>query len=111
MSRKVGDIDVSFTKANPNFHHWWSEFSPSVQTLPKGWKREPGRRAVKEDLIWEKDVAVPLRDGVILYADVFRPAKLDGQKLPALLAWSPYGKTGSGMPSCVHQSSSMCICD
>lgn len=96
MSHTIAGFDVAFTDANPNFHHWWTEFKPSTQLLPKGWRREPDRLALKEDLIWEKDVAIPLRDGVCLRADVFRPANLDGQKLPALLPWSPYGKTGSG---------------
>lgn len=96
MSRKVGDIEVAFTKANPNFHHWWTDFKPSTQVLPRGWKRDPERLALKEDMIWEKDVEIPMRDGVKLRADIFRPAKYDGQKLPALLPWSPYGKTGSG---------------
>ncbi|ETS85194.1 hypothetical protein PFICI_03219 [Pestalotiopsis fici W106-1] len=96
MSHTIAGIDVAFTDANPNFHHWWTDFNPSTQILPKGYRREPDRLALKEDLIWEKDVAIPLRDGVHLRADIFRPAKLDGHKLPALLPWSPYGKTGSG---------------
>lgn len=41
-------------------------------------------------MVVERDVAVPLRDGVRLYADVFRPA--EGGPVPALLAWTPYGK-------------------
>ena len=56
---------------------------------------------MKEDLIWEKDVAIPLRDGVELRSDVFRPARLQGKPLPALLAWSPYGKTGAGEWLCI----------
>ena len=84
MSHTIAGIDVAFTDANPNFHHWWTDFNPSTQILPKGYRREPDRLALKEDLIWEKDVAIPLRDGVHLRADIFRPAKLDGHKLPAL---------------------------
>jgi predicted acyl esterase len=39
----------------------------------------------------ERNVAIPLRDGVRIYADVYRPvAQRDG--LPLLLAWGPYGK-------------------
>lgn len=97
MTQKVDNINVAFTKANPNFHHWWIDLDPSTRTLPQGWQRDPDRLALKEDLIWEKDVEIPLRDGIKLRADIFRPAKLDGKKLPALLPWSPYGKTGSGM--------------
>ncbi|KAF4815256.1 Cocaine esterase [Colletotrichum siamense] len=96
MTTQTGPIETLFTKANSNFHNWWTEFKPSTQILPQGWTREPGRRPLKEDMIWERDVAIPLRDGVKLRADIFRPANLKGQKLPALLPWSPYGKTGSG---------------
>ena len=38
----------------------------------------------------EKNVRIPMRDGVHLAADIYRPAA-DG-KVPALLALSPYGK-------------------
>ena len=38
----------------------------------------------------EKDVRIPMRDGVHLAADIYRPAA-EG-KVPALLALSPYGK-------------------
>ncbi len=38
----------------------------------------------------EKNVRIPMRDGVHLAADIYRPAA-DG-KMPALLALSPYGK-------------------
>ena len=42
-------------------------------------------------ILCDQDVAVPMRDGVILYADVFRPAD-SAVKVPAILAWSNYGK-------------------
>jgi uncharacterized protein len=41
-------------------------------------------------MIIERDVAVPVRGGVTVYADVFRPA--DKRPAPPLIAWSPYGK-------------------
>ncbi|MFC2947603.1 CocE/NonD family hydrolase [Virgibacillus sediminis] len=39
----------------------------------------------------EKDVKIPMRDGVHLAADIYRPEGTD-EKVPALLALSPYGK-------------------
>ena len=42
-------------------------------------------------IVCDQDVAVPMRDGIVLYADVFRPAD-DAAKVPAILAWSNYGK-------------------
>lgn len=38
----------------------------------------------------EYDVPVRMRDDVTIYVDLFRPA--DGSKVPALIAWGPYGK-------------------
>ncbi|MCK8060628.1 MULTISPECIES: CocE/NonD family hydrolase [unclassified Fusibacter] len=43
----------------------------------------------------EENVAITLRDGVVLYADIYRPKELE--KSPALLAWSAYGKTMQAM--------------
>jgi putative CocE/NonD family hydrolase len=41
-------------------------------------------------LVLEKNVPVPMRDGVVLRADVMRPA--EGGKFPVLLYRTPYGK-------------------
>ncbi|KIW95575.1 uncharacterized protein Z519_04160 [Cladophialophora bantiana CBS 173.52] len=41
-----------------------------------------------------RDVAVPMRDGIKIYADIFRAKTLTGSKLPTLMTWSPYGKHG-----------------
>jgi putative CocE/NonD family hydrolase len=41
-------------------------------------------------MIITKDVRVPMRDGVHLAADIYRPDT--DRKVPALLALSPYGK-------------------
>ncbi len=40
-----------------------------------------------------RDVAVPMRDGVKIYVDVFRSDRSNGD-LPTLMTWSPYGKHG-----------------
>lgn len=45
------------------------------------------------EIIVDYDVAIPLRDGIIVKADVHRP-KADG-KFPALMEGTPYGKKSS----------------
>jgi predicted acyl esterase len=45
-----------------------------------------------EGMICEYDVAVPMRDGVKIYVDIFRP-EAEG-KYPPIIAWGPYGKHG-----------------
>ncbi len=43
----------------------------------------------------ERNVRLPLRDGVRIYVDIYRPPGVAGEAdLPILLAWSPYGKHG-----------------
>ncbi|KAH7408955.1 Alpha/Beta hydrolase protein [Cadophora sp. MPI-SDFR-AT-0126] len=37
-----------------------------------------------------------MRDGTKIRADIFRPASRENKQLPTLVAWSPYGKTGTG---------------
>ncbi|SNX87812.1 related to acyl esterases [Melanopsichium pennsylvanicum] len=68
----------------------------SKTTLPAGWKLNDTARALDQDLVFEKNVPVKLRDGVTILVDIFRPNTGDEQKVPALLVWSPYGKTGRG---------------
>ena len=49
------------------------------------------RREIADGLLIDKDVAVPMRDGVTIYIDTFRPEGVD-TPLPTLIAWSGYGK-------------------
>jgi hypothetical protein len=46
-------------------------------------------------LIIERNIPVPLRDGVRIYVDLYRAEGDAGAgPLPAILGWSPYGKHG-----------------
>ena len=65
-----------------------------VKVLPTGHRRSPSSKAFEVDVIWEKDVDIRLRDNTILKGDVFRPAH--SGSVPAIIPWSPYGKTGRG---------------
>ncbi|SPJ78819.1 related to acyl esterases [Fusarium torulosum] len=97
MSLKINGFDVKIAPAiKPGAKEGgpYDPLNPSVKELPKGHKRTPANRAFEADTIFEKDIVLPLRDGLKLYADVFRP-KTDS-KVPAILIWSPYGKTGNG---------------
>ena len=68
-----------------------SPFEPGSQVLPVGYQIQPRFRPLPVEIAFEKDVAVKLRDGVTIYVDVFRP--VDQEQVPALVAWSPYGKS------------------
>ena len=56
--------------------------------------RREGAKPLSCDILLERDVPIRLRDGVTIYADVFRPVGND--VCPAILAWSPYGKEIGG---------------
>jgi predicted acyl esterase len=48
-----------------------------------------GGALINVDVIFERDLAVPMRDGVILSANLFRPA--DGKRAPVVMSVTPYG--------------------
>ncbi|KAJ5368994.1 uncharacterized protein N7496_008754 [Penicillium cataractarum] len=74
----------------------YNGFHPGkVEQLPRGHVKEPGFQAFPVDVTWERDMAIPMRDGITLYGDVFRPSSGD-EKVPAIIPWSPYGKVGTG---------------
>ena len=50
-------------------------------------------RPLSCDIIYDRDVAIPLRDGTVVYADVFRP--VTEEKVPVLFASTMFGKYGS----------------
>lgn len=61
-----------------------------AETPPGTYDREP----VYHDILKDKDVAVPMRDGVHLSVDVYRPNT--DEKFPALLAFAIYNKDLQG---------------
>jgi hypothetical protein len=64
--------------------------APAGRPEERGASPPKYRREAGDGMIIERDVAVPVRGGVVIYADVFRPA--GGEPVPPLIAWSPYGK-------------------
>ena len=52
-------------------------------------------RIVEDGLVLDRNIPIAMRDGTIIYVDLFRPEGAAGERdLPVLLAWSPYGKHG-----------------
>ncbi|MFC5719398.1 CocE/NonD family hydrolase [Streptomyces gamaensis] len=71
----TGDL-VIFTDAKPPEDGGYPGLHPSS--------------TVAEGIRTERDTAVPLRDGTVIYVDVRRPDGATG--LPVLIAYAPYGK-------------------
>ncbi|MBI5161216.1 MAG: CocE/NonD family hydrolase [Micrococcales bacterium] len=74
-----------------------SGFDPGTRMLEAGYQVAPPFRPIPVEIVFEKDVAVTLRDGVTIHVDVFRPA--GAEKVPVIVAWSPYGKGQGTSPS------------
>lgn len=89
--RKEG-IEVIFRKAIiPHFPGVdYEELKPDTIILPKGTLFSENGIPLPCDIVYESDVAVTMRDGTIIYVDIYRPTNAD--KVPAIIAWSPYGK-------------------
>lgn len=97
MSLRIGNVDVvlgSTITPGDKGSLPYAPFNPSIKELSQGHRLSPEHKAFEVDTIFEKDITLPMRDGVKLYADVFRPKT--NEKVPAILIWSPYGKTGNG---------------
>ncbi|MCP3730010.1 CocE/NonD family hydrolase [Sphingomonas sp. MG17] len=77
-------------------HGVLSPFEPGTRTLPAGYQIDPQFKPIPCDIVFEKDVPVTMRDGVTIYVDIFRP--VGSEKVPVLIAWSPYGKSGGTAP-------------
>jgi predicted acyl esterase len=82
--------DVQFSPAAPLPPDY--AFGHQTTLLKKGSVYPPAAKPLPCDISWERDVPVKLRDGVAMYVDILRPA-VASARLPALVAWSPYGKS------------------
>lgn len=77
-------------------HGVLSAFEPKEIILKKGQIIAEGFKPLDCDIKMLKDVAVKMRDGIIIYADFYLP--ISEEKFPTLIAWSPYGKSAGTAP-------------
>lgn len=61
-----------------------------TKTLKSGYKATILGAKTTCDIILDKNVAITLRDGVTIYADVYRP--VTDEQVPLIISWCPYGK-------------------
>ncbi|KAL2839806.1 hydrolase CocE/NonD family protein [Aspergillus pseudoustus] len=57
----------------------------------------PGHRPLLCDILLEEEVPIRLRDGIVIYADVYRPSSETAEgceSVPAIIAAGPFGKNG-----------------
>ncbi|MFW7347924.1 MAG: CocE/NonD family hydrolase [Pigmentiphaga sp.] len=75
-------------------------FDPKKIIYAKGTRLFASTLPLACDIEMDQDVAITLRDGVKIYADVFRPAGQD--RLPTIMAWGPYTKSVPQDPAWVY---------
>lgn len=96
---RIGSIPVLYTDATPpsDAGARYKALNPRTILLPVGYKKEPDCRTWEVETVFEQEIPIPLGDGVIIRADVFRPA--DTPMVPAVVHCSHYGKSGTGSPT------------
>jgi predicted acyl esterase len=70
----------------------YAGYHPGETLLHKGYTFEPGRMPFATDTIYDRDVAIRLRDGTVVYADIYRPT--GPARVPVILSYGPGGKRG-----------------
>ena len=91
-------VDVIFRKGHPgitveeaNALRAEGKMVPGFSICPKFNQRTYIATDVYPHIECMQDVGVKLRDGVTIYADIYRPADCK-DPLPLLIAWGPFGK-------------------
>lgn len=89
-------IRVEYTKLKPVTDPMseYDGFCPGTVLLPRGYTYQEGRRPFPVDTLCDRDTCIVMRDGIKIYADVYRPADSDTHPVPAILCWGPAGKRG-----------------
>ncbi|KAL3440560.1 alpha/beta-hydrolase [Aspergillus insuetus] len=85
---------LTYPKDHPLYRY--KEFQQSTTVLPSGHCCFPGSRKFGVEVYFDRNVSIVVRDGITLYADVFRPVTSDTVPVPVIIPWSAYGKTGTG---------------
>ena len=91
--------DLNFVKPmvvhdHPRYKSFDIQFKPNRrELLTKGHVKEPGRKAMLVDTVAERDTQIQLRDSIHIYGDIYRPESSMQSPVPAVICWSPYGKS------------------
>lgn len=89
--------DIIFAPLTPlsdKYSRYKGPPNPRTERLVAGSQYAKGARRLTCDILVDRDVALTMRDGVRLYADVFRP--VSDAPVPAIINWAPYGKGDTG---------------
>lgn len=91
-------------ESHPRYRPFNVKFQPEQVLLPKGHSKGDGKKKMLVNTILHRDATIPLRDSLNVYADIFRPVSSDKTKVPAVICWSPYGKSSISIDIAWHRS-------
>lgn len=94
----MSKCDIIYRKSPPISHPdcKYPGFAPGTTLLKAGTVYEEGYMPLSCDIVFERDVAVTMRDGTTLYADIYRP--VGDEKVPAILNSTTFSKGPIGVP-------------
>lgn len=78
------EMDAMRASGNVNADPAAAMFSYCAKLNPHTYEAAPG-------IMCEQDQACALRDGTIIYADIYRPNNT-AEKIPVIVSWGPFGK-------------------
>ncbi|MBE6032933.1 MAG: CocE/NonD family hydrolase [Clostridiales bacterium] len=95
-SKTIDNFDVTYMRhdSGPGYKNpkmIWPELKTETRLLKKGTQAKEGFRPLACDILYKKDVPIPMRDGVTLYGDLFCPTD-ESKQYPIILCWTTYGK-------------------
>ena len=95
-SKTIPGLDVTFMRnaEGPGYKNenlYWPELDTETKLLPKGYQVKPCFRPLACNILLKKDTPIPLRDGTVLYGDLFCPED-ESEQYPVVLTWTAYGK-------------------
>lgn len=95
---RIGSNTASFSNVSSMYlsEANYTPFNQTSKVLRKGTDPVSEKYpALACDILFESDVAVELRDGTVIYTDIYRPANINSStKIPTIVAYSPYDKRG-----------------
>ena len=100
-AEKLEEVDIIYCEGGRlGDHPLYPGFKPESMVLKQGSVFKPGALALPCDILFERDIAVKLRDGTTIYIDVYRPPPLttgspkESRKVPVIINGGPFGKNG-----------------
>lgn len=68
-------IEIIYRKSSPvdDPHYGYPGFKPGTTTLAEGSVHRKGALSLLYEIVFDRDIAVPMQDGTVIYIDVFRP--------------------------------------